>query len=391
MAEKILIVDDDIDSLKLIGLMLQRHGYEVIAANSGGQALQKVEGDIPNLIILDVMMPDMNGLEVARRLRANPRTANVPIIMFTAKTLIDDKVKGFEAGADDYLTKPTHPAELASRVKAILARNTPAAGGAAPPAAQNRQQRALSIGVLGAKGGVGTTTVALNVAASSFMQANEPTVMADFRLGVGSLGLQLGFGRAQSMARLLTKAPTDISPQVVEAELSNHQSGLRALVSSANPREGQLNYSDDTAIAIVRALRNIGRVNVYDLGHGLTRTTAKLITEVDRLIVVVEPNGVSLMMGRELVREIDNAGGGGRISVVVVNRSQSNLQTPWHEVENMLGREVRAIISAAPELAFQAIENATPMVMLQPNAIVSGQFMKLAEGMKTRIKSLANG
>src|SRR6187401_548115 len=149
MAEKILIVDDDLDSLKLIGLMLQRHGYEVVAANSGTQAIAKASNDHPNLIILDVMMPDMDGYEVCRRLRANPETKGIPIIMFTAKTLVDDKVAGFEAGADDYLTKPTHPAELASRVKTILARN---------PSQQRKQEKTYTLGFLGAKGGVGTST-----------------------------------------------------------------------------------------------------------------------------------------------------------------------------------------------------------------------------------------
>ncbi|HRF97299.1 MAG TPA: response regulator, partial [Aggregatilineales bacterium] len=107
MPEKILIVDDDVDSLKLIGLMLQRNGYEVIAAHAGNQAITKAVNELPDLIILDVMMPDMNGYDVCRRLRGNPLTQDIPIIMFTAKTLIDDKVAGFEAGADDYLTKPT--------------------------------------------------------------------------------------------------------------------------------------------------------------------------------------------------------------------------------------------------------------------------------------------
>src|SRR5512147_2968384 len=123
MAEKILIVDDDIDSLKLIGMMLQRQGYEIVAASNGQQALGRAHADQPDLIILDVMMPDMDGYEVCRRLRHDPATQTIPIIMFTAKTLVDDKVAGFEAGADDYLTKPTHPAELASRVKAVIARS----------------------------------------------------------------------------------------------------------------------------------------------------------------------------------------------------------------------------------------------------------------------------
>ena len=107
------------------------------------------------------MMPDMNGLEVCRRLRGNPNTQEIPIIMFTAKTLIDDKVKGFEAGADDYLTKPTHPAELASRVRAILERKAskPTSGGGG-------SQKGSTLGFIGVKGGVGTSTVALNVTAS---------------------------------------------------------------------------------------------------------------------------------------------------------------------------------------------------------------------------------
>src|SRR3990172_8398307 len=126
MPEKILIVDDDLDTLNLVGLILQRQGYEIIAANTGSQGLAKAASDRPDLILLDVMMPDMEGFEVTRRLRASPDLGHIPIIMFTAKTMVDDKVTGFEAGADDYLTKPTHPAELTAHVKAVLARSAPA-------------------------------------------------------------------------------------------------------------------------------------------------------------------------------------------------------------------------------------------------------------------------
>lgn len=391
MAEKILIVDDDVDSLRLIAMMLQRHGYEVGQANSGNQALSKAEAEKPNLIILDVMMPDMNGLEVCRRLRANPNTNKIPIIMFTAKTLIDDKVKGFEAGADDYLTKPTHPAELASRVKAILARSAAkqaeAAGGAAVP---SLRQRPPAIGVIGAKGGVGTTTVALNLA-SALLQQGETPVVADFCLGVGSLGLLIGAGRSQSMARILSKPAKEITAQAVQGELASHQSGLRALVSSARPKEAQLHITVESAMATVNAVRALARPAIFDLGHGLNAITSKIQADLEKLIMVVEPNSVTLAMAREIIQDIEAESGGGRINVVVVNRAQSSLQTPWHEVENILGRDVKAIISAAPELAFQATENKMPMVLLQPTAIVSGQFIKLAEDMKSRIKSIAGG
>lgn len=389
MAEKILIVDDDVDSLKLIGLMLQRNGYEVAAANTGGQALAKAENERPNLIILDVMMPDMNGLEVCRRLRSNPLTADIPIIMFTAKTLIDDKVKGFEAGADDYLTKPTHPAELATRVRAMLARS------AAKQEAVVQQQVAakpknMSIGVLGAKGGVGTTTVAINMAAGLLMAGENP-VVADFRMGSGSLAVMLGLIRTQSMSRLLSSPLGEITQKAVENALASHASGLRALVSSINSKEAQLKFSEEQALAVVNNLRIIAKPAVFDLGSGYTSLTARLLQEMERILVVVEPNSLALNMARELIKQIDEDGGGSRISVVVLSRAQSSLQTPWQEVENVLGREIKAIISAAPELAFQSIENKNPIILLQPNSVVAGQFAKLAEAMKPKIRSIAGG
>ena len=130
MAERILVIDDDLDTLRLVGLMLQRQGYEIIAASNGTQGLEKAFAEKPNLILLDVMMPDMDGYEVTRRLRKNPTTSTIPILMFTAKTQIDDKVTGFEVGADDYLTKPFNPLEVVARTKAILRR---ARGNLQPP------------------------------------------------------------------------------------------------------------------------------------------------------------------------------------------------------------------------------------------------------------------
>ena len=103
MPEKILVVDDDVDTLRLVGLMLQRQGYQIVAASNGHQALILAQSEDPDLILLDVMMPDMDGYEVTKRLRAESVTATTPIIMFTAKSQLDDKVAGFEAGVDDYL------------------------------------------------------------------------------------------------------------------------------------------------------------------------------------------------------------------------------------------------------------------------------------------------
>jgi DNA-binding response OmpR family regulator len=118
----ILIVDDDEDVLKTIQLSLTKGGYQVIAVNNGYQALQHARRERPNLVILDYAMPEIDGIEVCRQLRASPATASVPILFLTAYGSIDNKIAGFDAGADDYLVKPFALQELNLRVKALLRR-----------------------------------------------------------------------------------------------------------------------------------------------------------------------------------------------------------------------------------------------------------------------------
>ena len=114
MAKRVLVVDDNVDVIKMVGLMLESVGYEIIAAQSGEQALVKAQTEKPDVVILDIMMPDMDGYEVCRRLRANPDTSHLPILMFTAKATSSDKVAGFP-GRRRRLLDQAHPSRRADR------------------------------------------------------------------------------------------------------------------------------------------------------------------------------------------------------------------------------------------------------------------------------------
>jgi pilus assembly protein CpaE len=376
MNTKILVVDDDVDSLKLIGLMLQRQGYEVVAANSGGSAIERATVEHPDLVILDIMMPDMDGYQVCRALRADERTREIPIIMFTAKTLVDDKVAGFEAGADDYLTKPTHPAELASRVKTVLARSAARQRGSGSPG--------TTYAFVGSKGGVGTSTLAVN--AGAIMSTRDTAVLVDFRLGQGTNGLSLGFPESSGLANLLRRPAVEINPRTVDSELVTHNCGLRLLTSSMRPRENQLKVPQEMAESVVKALKSLAQSVLIDLGAGLNRLSAHLLREVDHVVVTVEPNNVSLAMGRELVQEIRQIGGTGRTSVVIISRTTSTLSVPWQEAEKMLEHEILGIISPVPELAFQAAQGGVPLVVMQPEATVTSQYAKMVEELLKRAR-----
>lgn len=120
--KKILIVEDEQDILQLVKHYLEKEGFRPVTAMSGLEALKKVKEDKPDLVVLDLMLPEMDGLEVCKRLRSVPDTAMLPILMLTAKAEESDTVVGLELGADDYVTKPFSPKTLVARVKALLRR-----------------------------------------------------------------------------------------------------------------------------------------------------------------------------------------------------------------------------------------------------------------------------
>ncbi|MDP2975747.1 MAG: response regulator [Anaerolineales bacterium] len=215
MAQKILIIDDDLDTLRLVGAMLQRQGYQIAVASNGEQGLSQAGSQKPDLILVDVMMPDMDGYEVTRHLRNNPQTADIPILMFTAKTQLDDKVSGFESGADDYLTKPTHPAELQAHVKALLARSNRWKTGVVVPG----EKPPFTIGILAARGGQGVTTLAVNLAKSLMTAAQAEVIMAELRPGMGTLGPDLGEPDPKELTSLLQAKPDELTQQKVKDDL----------------------------------------------------------------------------------------------------------------------------------------------------------------------------
>jgi len=119
---RVLVADDDEDILSLVAFRLERSGCHVIKASDGEEALRVAVERVPDLAVLDVMMPKMDGYEVMRRLRANEATSHIPVILLTARAQESDVAAGFEAGADDYVKKPFSPQELDARVQTILGR-----------------------------------------------------------------------------------------------------------------------------------------------------------------------------------------------------------------------------------------------------------------------------
>jgi DNA-binding response OmpR family regulator len=382
MAEKILVVDDDLDTLKLVGMMLQRQGYTIVAAINGTQALSKVPAEKPDLILLDVMMPDIDGFEVCRRIRSDPAFKTTPILMFTAKTQVDDKVQGFEAGADDYLPKPTHPAELLAHVKALLGRSRQAFAAAALPA-----KKAHIVCVIGAKGGLGTSTLAVNVAVT-MASRKQDVILLELRPGLGIAGALLGINKPSGLTALMQNNPEPITPALVEKEIVGHPSGLRSLLSSYEPHDFAMIQQAARIEAIARVLAAMTQNLLIDLGNGLTEISAKLLMSSDHVIILVEPMRHTVTMAKALVTDLQTLGlAQSKVDFVLVNRERSSLQMARAKIEEILGQPVIGMITPAPELAYQSAESGVPIVVRDPNAMVSDQIRQVTDRIMSKARS----
>jgi CheY-like chemotaxis protein/MinD-like ATPase involved in chromosome partitioning or flagellar assembly len=378
MSEKILIIDDDLDTLRLVGLMLQRQGYQISAATNGQQGLDKAFDEDPDLILLDIMMPDMDGYEVTRRLRRNPSTMETPILMFTAKTQLDDKVIGFEVGANDYLTKPTHPSELQARVKTLLSRASDKKSTAAPTDEENH---GYTIGVLGARGGLGTTSVAVNLAASLYARLHSDIVLAELLPGQGALALDLGVEGPRGLTDLLSVTKlNEITRDRVRDTLVGHPSGLKLFLSSDRPRDMHLINQLANYEKIVRRLASLARFLTLDMGMGLQPFAEKILPLCNETIIIIEGNPNTIVHAKALIADIAALGiSKNHIHVVLNNRVRSDTQLPTSQVQSRLEHEIATTLTPAPELFAQATRMQTPAVLCQPESLTARQIMKVVD------------
>jgi len=375
MQEKVLIIDDDIDTLKLVGLMLQHQGYQITAASSGEQGLEKAGNQHPDIILLDVMMPDMDGFEVARRLRRETATQTTPILMFTARSQLEDKVAGFEVGIDDYLTKPTSPAELQAHVRQLLdhARDREAAEAAAA-------RHGHVIAALAARGGIGVSTVAANLAASLHDRSHQETILAEFTPGRGSLGVDLGTTGNAALGGLLALRPEQITMERVGSALVLHSTGLKLLLASDNLRDVTLLGQTQQFEALFECLAGMAGLIVIDLGSALSPWAEKILPLCHDWIVVTEASHNAITHTRHLLDELTDLGMDPKAITVVLNhRSQVDSQLPWNMAQQELGQPIAATISPAPELMAAACDCHLPAVAANPDHVTSQQFLALAD------------
>jgi pilus assembly protein CpaE len=370
MPTRILIVDDDPVNQKLVAVILKQAGYDTFTAGTGPEALSHVDETKPELIISDVEMPGMNGYELTRQLRQKPATAHLPIMILTSHDTVQEKIKGFEAGADDYMTKPFEPSELQARVRVLLRRVT-----ALPTETQKTQGKVIAVFSL--RGGVGTSTLAANLATGLAQLWGCGTGLIDLVLTSGQSALMLNLPLRKTWADLARLPVDEMDADLIGKVCLSHPSGVFVLAAPNRPEQAEL-ITSDKVTHVVTTLKERHHYLVLDLPHDFSATTLAGLDSADEILLLLAPELASVHAAACALDVFDNLKYPRTIVRLVLNWTFERRGLARKEIEDALQRTIDIVLPFAPEAFVPAINRGAPPVLDTPPSALSALFEDLA-------------
>jgi pilus assembly protein CpaE len=364
--EDIVLVDDDRVIQKMVGGFLERRGYQVRKAKDGIEALHFVRDRIPDLVITDVRMPELNGIELASRLRAHHRTAGVPILMFSELTASPDALAGYAAGADDYLPKPFELEILEAKVQSLLRRS---AGASA------KRNRGKVILFAHAKGGVGTTSLAVNTAVLLAAQSSKPVGLLDLDVEFGDSAVYLNLHPSRTLADLKSPPGALVDETLFEGFVTESGS-VRLVVGSDFPERAELVTLPAIQLAIDRLSATCQYV-IVDAPASFSERTLTALDTCDLIYLVTSGSLPSLKATRRCLVLFDTLGvSPGRVRLVLNHSTTRVIEIG--SVAAVLGRRPDFEIQNSESLD-HAASSGRPLVTADPADPLVADLRRLAD------------
>ncbi|MGC9522573.1 MAG: response regulator [Anaerolineae bacterium] len=309
----ILVIEDDDDARMMYAIMLRSWGYEVSEATTGREGVKAAMRQVPDLILLDIMMPDMDGYAVCQELRGDPRFHRVPILFLTALDGMDDRVKAYTIGGDDFITKgQVEYRELGVRIQAAL-RRAERLGKSSEGA-----RLGLVMGLLSLRGGTGVSTVAMNLARYATTASDHPVILIDLAFPIGSMSLWSGISGPRHTVGLLSRSPAEITMGLVSNYCLQNVYGSYFI---PGPSE-IVDLSDirlETLRRVLEILRKDGYVVILDLGRGTLPLMWQILTECDWAAVVTSADPTSRNLAKIAMQSLPGQDVDARSLLLVFN------------------------------------------------------------------------
>ncbi len=368
---KVLVVDDDADMRPLMRVTLTKLGHTPTLAARGLEGLELAETGDFDAIILDVMMPDIDGYEVTRRLRANPTTAAVPILMLTARAQSADYDSAIEAGADGYLAKPFEADVLNRRLGDLLRQSAARRTVEQTPGAQSAAGRLIV--VTGLRGGVGRTTVAVTLA-GALVRIGRRVCLVDLTTTGGHVGLNLRLAAPTSWANLPAAPDSTSTAQL----LLKHESGLLVLAAPSQPV--RLGPPAATFRAALEALQIFFTDVIVDAA-GLDEAAWTALGLAQRILMVVTPDVCAVHSGVGTLKLLDGVRRPDSTVEIVLNHVSPENTLPPAAVERAFGRPPDLVVPYDRQQPL-ALTTGAPLIFTQPGAALPAAVGAYAQKLK---------
>jgi len=380
MSAKVLLVDNDTATLTWLKTKLEHEGFEVVTALTAQDALLKVASDTPDVMVFETVLPDLDGLELLRRVTQNASGVTPSLIVLSKKHQPQDIAAALEAGADDYVGKrPGADIELIGKIRGHLGHPrkpllTPA-------------KRGHILVFCSSKGGTGTTSICVNVAcALAQLEPQARVLVVDMVLPLGTVGLMLGYDSPKTIARLTQEMTGGSDRSLIERYGSQPLKwGFRVLLGAHDPQEAT-SLDVNRVVPLFEMLRLMYDYILVDFGRTLSRISLPIIEMSDRVVLIVTPD-VSTVKGAKVIKEYLASRDISASRIFLVNnRTVGRVWTTTEDIERELGIKVSGTIPFVVEYMTMAINAAVPFMDRFPDHAASAMFRQIAQTVRDQIK-----
>jgi pilus assembly protein CpaE len=360
----LLVIDDDKDILRLLEFTLKRAGHQVTLCHDGPQGLALTEMDKPDLVVCDVMMPNMTGYDFCKQVRANPDLRETPIIIYSARFQPIDKQTALDAGATDYLPKSISPDALIKRIADLVARPAPAA------------THGL-IGLFSLRGGVGVTSLAVNLSIGLTLTHKTNTILVDLDQSGGHTALMLGLRPDRHIIQLLAEAEGKFSRDLIQPYLLQHPSGVQ-LLTSPPTFEPMFSSAQAALPELLKGLKANFPITVLDMPAILEPHFEPILQLLTKVVLVLSPDMPSVQSAALALQGLLKQGLADQDITLVVNQLTPYHTVPVNTIQKVLKRPIMITIPFEPEM-IKAVNNGQPFLLSNPKSMASAAIGKLAQ------------
>lgn len=364
---RILYIDDEPFNHQLVKHALQPLDCQLSFAEDGTSGIALARTLKPDILITDVVMPDINGYELTRQLRRDPQFAGIPILVLTAQSGLQDKLKAFESGADDYLSKPFESAELAARITALL-RRVESAQASRP--AQPITDTARLIAFHSLRGGTGCSTLSANIGISLASLWGR-TILLDMTMTAGQIALMLNMNLRRTWADIARFDAGEIDMDTIQSVINIHESGLAFIAAPTFPAEGE-SMRGETFVTALGLLKDHYEYILADLPHDFSDVALQVLDSADLVLMVATPDMASIRATAAAMDTYSKLGYPEDKIKLLINATFPRSGLPKDKIETALGLTSIITVPHVPDIFVEAINYGQPPVFHKPQESVSG-------------------